>query len=182
MPRDAVTGRFAPGPRSAAEDAAIRAGGGYRANAGSFGAPGRPGGNRIAPVGAERVDTKSGEVLVKVAEPSPYAGRTYTTADGRRYTLGGSAGRWRPRRIVVFEAAHGPVPPGCIVRRVMPDARDDSLGNLVLVTKPINALLNSGWWTRPRRPWSQVPLDRELRLAVIQAAVADHLGRLRRAP
>ena len=176
MPRDAVTGRFTPGPRSAAEEAAIRASGGYgRPNAGSFGAPGRPGGKPITPPGTERIDRKSGEVFVKVAEPSPYAGRTYRARDGHSYTLG-SHGHWKPRRLVAFEAAHGPVPPGCVVRRIMPDPLDDSLDNLVLVTKGVNAALNSGHWTKPRQPWRSIPADRDLRLAVIAAAVAAEMA------
>ena len=170
MPRDAGTGRFVPGTPTPAEKAAIRAGGGYGPNSGSFGAPGNPGGNPIAPLGATRLDSKSGEVLVKTSMASPYRGRTYTR-DGRSYTLN-RTGHWKPRRVVVFEAAHGPVPPGCMVRRVMPDPLDDSLENLVLITKRVNALLNSGHWTKPRQRWSNVPPDRELRLAVIAAAVA----------
>ena len=116
---------------------------------------------------------------MKVAAPSPYAGRAYRTRDGRNYTLG-RHGHWKPRRLVVFEAAHGPVPPGCIVRRLLPEPLNDDLDNLVLVTKSVNATLNSGHWCKPRRPWSTIPADPELRLAVVQAAIADQLSRKRR--
>ena len=175
MPRDAVTGRFVPGARTPAKQAALRAGGGHGPNSGSFGAPGNPGGNPVAPLGATRLDPKSGEVLVKTSMVSPYRGRSYTARDGHSYTLN-RTGRWKPRRVVVFEAAHGPVPPGCLVRRVMPDPLDDSLENLTLVTKHVNALLNSGHWTKPRQPWSNVPPDPELRLAIIAVAVAVEMA------
>ena len=179
MPRDAATGRFAPGPRTPAEDAAQRRGGYGRPNSGSFGAPGNPGGKPTAPLGATRLDSKSGEVLVKASMTSPYRGRSYTARGGRSYTLN-RTGHWKPRRVVVYEAAFGPVPPGCMVRRVMPDPLDDSLGNLVLITRHVNALLNSGHWTKPRQPWSNVPPDRELRLAIIAAAVAAEMAASKR--
>ena len=121
------------------------------------------------------MDSKSGETMVKVGE-SPYNGRSYLRlATGRRYWRSHS-GLYKPRRVVVFEAAHGAVPPGCIVRRVMPDVLDDSLGNLVLITRSVNVRLNLGSWTKPLQPWATVPLDRDLRLAIIAAAVARDLA------
>ena len=177
MPRNNHTGRFLPGPLT--PDELERARQVCRVpNAGSFGAPGRPGGKAVRPLGHTYIDSKSGEVMVKVGE-SPYNGRSYViAATGRRYTLGRS-GLYRPRRVVFFEQAYGPVPPGCVVRRLMPEPLDDRLDNLVLVTRRVNATLNSGHWCKPRRPWAAIPLDSDLRLAVVQAAVADELRRLR---
>ena len=117
----------------------------------------------MRPPGALRWDTKGSEWRIKIDQPSPYAGR-YPGASTAR------AGWWRPLRIVNFEAVHGPVPPGCIVRRLLPG--DDDEANLVLITKNINVRLNKGDWCQPMRPWRELPLDRDVRLVAVLTAVA----------
>ena len=146
-------------------------------NRGSFGGPVNPGGQPIAPTGTLRWDTKGSEWLIKVDQPSPYVGRYPGSSTAR-------AGWWRPRRLVNYEAVHGPAPKGCIVRRLLPD--DDDESNLVLITMNINARLNKGDWCQPIRPWRTLPLDQDVRLAAVIAAVATaearELERTQRVP
>ena len=145
-------------------------------NSGSFGQPGRLGGKPLEPVGARRWSSKGAEVDIKVAEPSPYAGRVYERIDkhGRRrrwrYRARPDAGSWKPLRIVNFEAVHGSVPRGCQVRRLLPIC--DCESNLVLITPAVGGVLNKGVWAKPRRPWAALSLDADVRLSAVIAAVA----------
>ena len=139
-------------------------------NRGSFGGPINPGGSPIAPVGTRRWERKGQEWLVKVPEPSPYAGRYPNGATGRH-------GSWRPARVVNWEREHGPVPPGLIVWRLLPIC--DCPENLVLVCRAVAATLNRGHWTHPPRPWRSLPLDHESRYTAVLAAVTAYLARER---
>ncbi len=134
-------------------------------NSGSFqrGGP-RPGGSPRSPIGAERIDLRTGEVLVKVSHENPW--RTDT-----------NSGLWVARRVLNWVGAHGPVPDGLIVKRLSADLLDDSPENLVLVSRRVLALLNTGNWTTPRQPWPTLPPDRATRLAAVSAAVAVTLAR-----
>lgn len=71
------------------------------------------------PVGAERVDAKDGYVWVKVS-------------DGLQDRPNGN---WRQKHHVVYEEAHGPIPPGCNVVFANHDKRDFSPENLVAVPR-----------------------------------------------
>ena len=99
---------------------------------------------------------RHGEVYIAVAEANPYFPH-------RPHTF-------RPRRLVNWEAAHGEVPPGCVVMRMSRDPADDSLRNLVLVRRGTLLLLNSGRWARPYQQWKDLPDDPELRLMAVAAA------------
>ena len=134
-----------------------------RPNRGSFGSPGRPGGKPVKPVGSKYWHAKDGEVYVKVAQPSRYAGRYSKSRLTEREC-------WRPERIVNFEAVHGPVVRGLQVRRLLPLCNCPE--NLALITPAVGAILNKGHWTRPKKPWSSLPPDAEIRLAAVIAAVA----------
>lgn len=137
-----------------------------RPNAGTFGGPINPGGKTLAPLGARRwYGGRSNEVFVKVSmSPNP----AHASQRGTR------SGWWRPQRVAEWEAVHGPVPRGGIVRRLLPLC--DCENNLVLIDRHVNALLNSGRWTRPARPWRTLPLDAGLRLTAVLAAVVAAAG------
>lgn len=133
-------------------------------NSGCFSRGGpRPGGSPRAPIGAERLDAKHGEIFTKVSHDNPW----------RRDT---NSGLWMPRRIVNWVRQHGPVPDGLIVRRLVDDRLDDRPENMVLISRRVNALLNSGHWVRPRLRWSMLPPDKETRLAACASAVAVALA------
>ena len=163
------SGSFRPG--NVAWSAGLSGLGVLKPNSGSFGQPGRPGGKPLKPPGTRRWSARDGEVFVKVDTPSPYLGRY---SKGRKNP---EAGWWRPLRIVNFEAVHGPVPPGGVVRRLLPLC--DCEPNLILIDKNVNARLNKGDWCVPIRPWRTLPLDRDVRLAAAAAAVAAALARER---
>ena len=118
--------------------------------------PGQVSPHKQKPLGDTYLDRQSGELFVKVAERHPWFGRPT---------------RYKPRRLVVFEAAHGPVPSGCAVIRLLPDLLNDDLDNLVLVTRGALALLNRGHWHPDRVRFRDLPHDREIRLAAVAAAV-----------
>ena len=145
--------------------------GAVKSNRGSFGHGINPAGGPLAPLGARRFVRSRGEVCVKVADPHPYQYRR----DGKRRLP--ESGSWRPLRLLNFEAANGPLPTGCVVRRLLPLC--DCVDNLVLVTNNINARLNHGSWCRPRRPWRTLPLDRDVRLTAVVAALAQAAARER---
>ena len=169
-------GWFGPGHSSYRWNAGTR--GLMKPNRGSFGrginAPGKP----VKPPGSARWDPKGHEVFVKVSDPSPYAGTVRTAPDGREWKLNAEAGSWRPRRLVNWEAVHGPAPKGCIVRRLLPIC--DCASNLVLITRSVNARLNQGSWVRPAKPWRSLPPDHGIRLAAVMACVAAVVAREKR--
>ena len=125
-------------------------------NSGQF-RPGHGGvaSKRKAP-GDTYVDKVSGDTFVAVAQ-------RHTYFPHRRH-------EFRPRRLIVREAAHGPAPPGCIVLRLGRDREDDRLQNLVLVRRVTSLLLNSGRWSRARLRWNDLPDDPEIRLMAVAPA------------
>ena len=126
------------------------------------------------PLGATRIDTKTGEVLVRTATGTPYYhpnGRIRTT----HY--------YRARRLVVWEALHGPVPPGHAVIRLNADPRNDNPDELMLITRAELARLNQ------LSPLRDLPPDPQLRRAAVlriqihqRAHQLGHGTRLRRHP
>ena len=120
------------------------------------------------PLGSERIDTKSGEVLIKVADENPWLPGT-------------GSGLWVPRRRVNWEAANGPIPKDLIVRRLTDDPLDDDPEHMVVITRSVNVALNHGRWTRPARPWKHLPPDMELRRIAVAAAIAHSLAHERAA-
>ena len=127
-----------------------------RPNRGSFGR-GRRGGSPILPLGSLRWNGQTHEVEVKTSMKPRYPSESAGT------------GAWTPRRILNFEAAHGPVPRGCAVMRLLPLCECEP--NLVLVTRAVLQVLNVGHWCRPARPWRSLPLDADLRLSAVMTAV-----------
>ena len=108
--------------------------------------------------GDSYLDRKTGEVFVCVPEPNPHFPHR--------------AQHFKPRRLVNWEAAHGPAPPGCVVMRI--DGRDrtrDELSNLVLVRRGALAVLNRGNWSGRSIAFNDLPGDRAMRLAAIAVAV-----------
>ena len=105
----------------------------------------------VLPVGTETlVRNKDGRLhpAVKVDEPHPHTGRR---------------GRMKPKRLVVWENANGPVPSGMCVVLLDGDPMNCELANLAAVTRAELARLNQMGWT-------SLPADRETRLAAVAAA------------
>ena len=98
------------------------------------------------PIAAKYWSSKDGEVYVKVAKPSKYAGRY----PSQKRTAVES---WRPERLVNFKRVHGPVPRGLQVPRLLPLCNCEE--NLVLITPAVGALLNKGQRTGPFKPWRE---------------------------
>ena len=76
--------------------------------------------NNWKPVGSERVESKDGYILVKVAEPN----------------------KWKPKHIVIWEQANGPVPDGYKIMFADQNKRNFNLDNLLLISKGESAQLN----------------------------------------
>lgn len=76
--------------------------------------------NNWKPVGSERVESKDGYILVKVAEPN----------------------KWKPKHIVIWEQANGPVPAGYKIMFADQNKRNFNLDNLLLISKGESAQLN----------------------------------------
>lgn len=76
--------------------------------------------NNWKPVGSERVESKDGYMLVKVAEPN----------------------KWKPKHIVIWEQANGPVPAGYKIMFADQNKRNFNLDNLLLISKGESAQLN----------------------------------------
>lgn len=76
--------------------------------------------NNWKPVGSERVESKDGYILVKVAEPN----------------------KWKAKHIVIWEKAHGPVPAGYKIMFADQNKRNFNLDNLLLISKGESAQLN----------------------------------------
>ena len=143
-------GQFRPG-RGKAPGSGTRKGG----NRTSF----RPGAHPVTAraIGETRIDRKSGEVMVRLAEPVA----TYIRDDGRVI----SSNYWLPRRIVVWEQHRGPVPPGHCVIRLVDDVTDDRIENFECITRAALLRLNQ------MNPIRTLAPDIDLRRAAVAAAV-----------
>lgn len=72
------------------------------------------------PVGSERICSRDGYVLIKIAEPD----------------------KWRGKHIVIWEAAHGKVPKGSVIRFKDENPLNHELDNLAMITRHENLYLN----------------------------------------
>lgn len=79
------------------------------------------------PLGSERICSKDGYVLIKVAERDPYTG--FPT-------------RYKLKHVHIWEQAHGPVPAGHVVIFKDGDKLNFQLSNLMLVTRAELFMLN----------------------------------------
>lgn len=101
---------------------------------------------RVKPLGHERICSKDDYVLIKVAEPNPYTGHKT---------------RYRHKHVVLWEAKHGPVPPGHIVTFRDGDKRNFDDDNLVLVTRGQHGLYNKNRINREFPP-ELVPIAKNI--------------------
>lgn len=97
-----------------------------KANSGSFQKGSRP--KNYKPIGYERVCSKDGYIIVKVAEENPWSSSV--------------SGWYRHKHVVIWEENNGPVPDGSCLRFKDGDSRNIALDNLVLVSRGENARLN----------------------------------------
>ncbi|UTV30888.1 HNH endonuclease signature motif containing protein [Photobacterium atrarenae] len=81
----------------------------------------------LKPIGHERICSKDGYVLVKVAEPDPYTN---------------APTRYRPKHIIEWENHHGPVPDGHVIRFKDGVNTHWWVSNLECVSKPVNLRAN----------------------------------------
>lgn len=72
------------------------------------------------PLGTERIDSKDGFILIKVAEHNPYTGATT---------------RYKHKQVHIWETAHGPVPKGHTVAFKDNNRLNCALDNLMLITR-----------------------------------------------
>lgn len=89
-----------------------------RRNSGTFKKGNAPGNRK--PLGSERICTKNGFVLVKVAEKNPYTG---------------SPTRYKHKHVHVWEQHHGPVPDGMVVAFRDGDQLNCGPENLMLISR-----------------------------------------------
>ncbi|GAB3021496.1 HNH endonuclease signature motif containing protein [Bowmanella dokdonensis] len=81
----------------------------------------------LKPIGHERICSKDGTILIKVAERNPYTG---------------AATRYRPKHHVVWEQHHGPLPEGSVLRFIDGNQLNCDISNLELVSKAVHLRLN----------------------------------------
>lgn len=58
---------------------------------------------------------------------------------------------WRPKKQVVWERHHGPVPEGMMLVHLNKDRQDCSIENLYLTTRKINFMMAKNGWYSPNR-------------------------------
>jgi len=79
------------------------------------------------PIGTERIDSKDGFILVKIAEVNPHTG---------------APTRYKHKHVHVWEQAHGKVPAGLVVAFKDGDKQNCALDNLMLLTRAELLVLN----------------------------------------
>ncbi len=79
------------------------------------------------PLGSERICSKDGYILVKVAVANPYTG---------------SMTRYRAKHVHIWEQAHGPVPAGMIILFIDGEKLHCELKNLMLISRTELLILN----------------------------------------
>lgn len=94
-------------------------------NSGSFKKGVIPGNTR--PLGSERICSKDGYILVKVAETNPHTG---------------APTRYRHKHQVIWEAEHGPIPKGHVVVFIDNNKMNCDIDNLMLLTRQQLAYIN----------------------------------------
>jgi len=117
------TGRFEPGHVPA--NAGTKGMGICKPNSGSFKKGSIP--KTVKPIGSERICSKDGYILIKIAERNPYTGHKT---------------RYKAKHIVTWEAANGKVPKGMIVRFIDGNRMDPSIENLEMISMRLNLELN----------------------------------------
>lgn len=99
------------------------------------------------PVGSERVDVKNGYVLVKVAKPNV----------------------WRHKSVVVWEAAHGKMKKGHVIRYKDDNRLNCSLENLDIIRRPVHLYLNQhGYSGMPEELKPSLKLIAEVEVKVFE--------------
>lgn len=104
----------------------------------------------LKPVGSERIDKKDGYTWVKTAEPN----------------------QWRQKHVLNWEAEHGPIPDGHIIRFIDTNTANPALENLELVSRHELLLLN-------RKRYTQAPpeIQPTLRMmAKVEAVMFEKIG------
>lgn len=102
------------------------------------------------PLGSERICTKDGYILVKIAEPNPHTG---------------APTRYRAKHQVIWEQEYGPIPAKHIVAFKDGNKLNCHIGNLVLLTRAENLYLN-------RYGYTSIPADfREVMRSIAKVAV-----------
>lgn len=81
----------------------------------------------LKPLGHERICSKDGIILIKVAEPNPYTG---------------AKTRYRAKHHVVWESINGAIEPGMVIRFLDHDKTNCEISNLEIVTKAVNLRMN----------------------------------------
>ena len=109
------------------------------------------------PVGHTRIDPATGEVMVRTDSAARYY-REDETQKASNY--------FRPRRVLVWEAHHGPVPEGHVVIRLDDDPTLDEAGNLMCIPRAVLVRLNQ---TSPLR--TLPPYREHRRAAVLEAQI-----------
>lgn len=94
-------------------------------NSGSFRKGSKPPNHK--PLGHERICSKDGFILIKVAEPDPY-----TEAKTR----------YRYKHHVIWEQHHGAIPAKHVIRFIDGDPLNCAIENLICVTKFVNMRMN----------------------------------------
>lgn len=99
------------------------------------------------PVGTEKIRPSNGFVWVKVAEPK----------------------KWRMKQLVVWEAAHGPVPKGMMLYFKDGDRTNCELENLMLVERRLIGTLNQSGLSQYRGELTEAAVN----TARLQLAISD---------
>lgn len=81
----------------------------------------------VKPLGHERVCSKDGYILVKVAETNPYTGHKT---------------RYRPKQHVVWEKHNGPIPKGHVIKIMDGNKHNCDIANLELIKQSVNLRMN----------------------------------------
>ena len=99
------------------------------------------------PVGTEKIRPSNGYVWVKVAEPK----------------------KWRMKQLVVWEAAHGPIPKGMMIYFRDGDRTNCELENLMLVERRLIGTLNQSGLSQYRGELTEAAVN----TARLQLAISD---------
>lgn len=89
----------------------------------------------VKPIEAERIDSKTGAILIKVKERDPYTG--FPT-------------RYKYKNVYVWEKKHGKAPPGMVVAHKDGNNHNCNIKNLMLISRAVLLYLN-------RRDYKNLP-------------------------
>jgi hypothetical protein len=102
-------------------------------NSGCFNKGNMPGNTRL--LGSERICSKDGFILIKIAERNPYTG---------------APTRYKHKHVFLWEQAHGPVPAGKVVAFKDADQTHCVIENLMLISRAV--LLRLNWKQYKKMP------------------------------